>query len=568
MKLLKLYDISLLNLRFGLIPPTMDQVLHKTARSSQLNVGKDYSSGVTLGDGGEFIVEEGDPTHLAALHLVPEAVFKLVGEENIKPGDCYLTNSAHAGGTHHADYTLAVPVFYDNELMFWAINRAHQSDLGAPLPTSYPAKAKNIYEEGLHYPIMQIQSGYEDRKDLIRMIMYRNRVPDRYYGDYLGQLSAVRTAERELIAICDEYGVEKVKEYISWILNYSDRLMADEIGKLPKMENEITIKHDPIWDVAPDGVEVKAKVIVNPKEKTVTVDFTGNKTKNLPFGFNVSEATLSAAAYWGVFSNLKQIPHNAGSYKHIKIKMNDGTVIGRPSREASTAIATTNIVGRAFSAVSMAFVEMGKPYGFAEGANGMLANWAVISGKNPRKEGEKYAAQIFLGAGGGPGLFGYDGWLTFGTPDSGGAMRCDSVELFERNYPILVDRVAVRKDSLGAGEFDGAPGVDVAFGPVDTEITIGYYGDCIVNPPRGVLGGKDAAKSEIFKIDVSGKRIDLDIIKDNEVIKNGEKVVSLTSGGGGYGSPKDRDPNAVIKKVKQGWISAEFARNNYNVSAS
>lgn len=566
MRILKYYEISILNLRFVSIPNTMDQVLHKTARSSQLNVGKDYSSGITLGDGGEFIVEEGDPTHLAALHLVPEAVFKLVGKDKIKPGDCYLTNSPHAGGTHHADYTLAVPVFYDNELMFWAINRAHQSDLGAPLPTSYPAKAKSIYEEGLHFPVMQIQSGYEDREDLIRMIMHRNRVPDRYYGDYLAQLSAVRTAEKELKVICDEYGVEKVKEYISWILDYSDRLMADEIAKLPPMEKEITVKHDPIWDIAPDGVDVKAKVEVNPDEKKVTVDFTGNRMKNLPFGFNVSEATLSAAAYWGVFSNLKQIPHNAGSYKHIQIKMNEGTVIGKPGREASTAIATTNIVGRAFSAVAMAFAEIGKPYGLAEGANGMLANWAVISGENPRKEGEKYAAQIFLGAGGGPGLYGYDGWLTFGTPDSGGAMRCDSVELFERNYPILVDRVSVRKDSLGAGEYDGAPGVDVMFGPIGTEITIGYYGDCIVNRPKGVLGGRDGAKSEIFKIDASGKRIDLDIISDNEVIKEGEKVVSLTSGGGGYGSPKDRDAKKVERKVKNEWISAEFARDNYGVN--
>jgi len=231
--------------------------------------------------------------------------------------------------------------------------------------------------------------------------------------------------------------------------------------------------------------------MIDPDDALITVDFTDNVLKNLPFGFNVSEATLTAAAYWGVFGNLPYVPHNAGSYRRITIKMNEGTVVGKPGPLASTSVATTNITGRAFSAVALAFAELGKPYGLAEGANGILANWALISGVDPRDNGARYAAQIFLGAGGGFGLEGFDGWLTFGTPDSGGAMMFDSVELLERSYPSLVRRVALRSDSMGPGQWDwdGAPGVDVALGPRMGPMSVAYYGDRRQNPPKGVFGG-------------------------------------------------------------------------------
>jgi N-methylhydantoinase B/oxoprolinase/acetone carboxylase alpha subunit len=562
---LKFYQLSILNNEFISIVHEMDEVLHKASRSSQLNVGKDFSSGITLGSGGEYTIEEGDPTHLAALSLVPNAIFRLVGKDKIKPGDCYLTNSPHTGGTHHADFTLAVPVFYENELMFWAINRAHQSDVGAPLPTTYPAGAIDIFQEGLHFPVMAIQTDYENRVDLIRMIKLKNRVPERFYGDYLAQVGALRSAEAKIQALIKDFGMETIKEFISQWVDLSEKRMVEQIKKLPKGDVRADVKHDPIWDVAPLGVDVRARVIIDPEEAMITVDFTENKMENLPFGFNISEATMKAAAYWGVFSNLEYVPKNVGSYKRIKIKYNEGTVIGKPNRTASTSVATTNLVGRLFSAVAMAFTGLGKPFGMAEGANGMLANWAVISGEDQRKNLQRYAAQIFLGAGGGPGISGYDGWVTYGTPDSGGAMRFDSVELLERNFPLLVQKIAIRKDSIGAGEYDGAPGLEVIFGPKDSDMAIGYYGDCRENIPKGVIGGKDGAKAEIFKINEKGERVELPLISDYEIILKGEKVVSLTPGGGGYGSPSNREPDKVFKKVRDEWISFDFAENNYGV---
>lgn len=561
---MKQHELTNLSREFQCIIHEMDQILHKSARSECLNVAKDFSCGITLGDGGEFMIEEGDPSHLAALRLVPEAVLELVGQEEVRPGDCYITNSPLTGGTHHADFTLCVPVFYGDELLFWSINRAHQADVGAPVPTTYPSGARDIYQEGLHLPVMLIQHSYRDRKDLIRMIRLKNRVSELWYGDYLAQLGAVRAGEKRLVELCDKFGLTLVKSFIDQWLDYSERRMIQEIQRLPKRVIEYEVRHDPIRDCAPDGVPVKVRLTIDPDSALIIVDLTGNSLKNLPCGFNLSEATVLAGVYGGIFSNLPSVPPNAGSYRRVKITINEGTVVGKPRRTASTALATTNVCGRVFTAVSAAFTKLGRPYGIAEGSNGMLANWGAISGRDPRHDAE-YATQIFLGAGGGPAVHGYDGWLTYGTPDSGGMMRFDSVELLEHRLPIWVKQVAIRPDSMGPGEWDGAPGVIVAYGPLGHDMSVAYYGDCHDNSPRGVMGGGNGAKADIYKVDDEGNRIALDLITDGEVIRQNEVIVSLTPGGGGYGSPLARDPKLVCKRVRDGWLSAERARETYGV---
>ena len=39
----------------------------------------------------------------------------------------------------------------------------------------------------------------------------------------------------------------------------------------------------------------------------------------------------------------------------------------------------------------------------------------------------------------------------------------------------------------------------------------------------------------------------------------------MSSGGGGYGPPRERDPDRVRRDVAEGWISPERARDVYGV---
>ena len=93
-----------------------------------------------------------------------------------------------------------------------------------------------------------------------------------------------------------------------------------------------------------------------------------------------------------------------------------------------------------------------------------------------------------------------------------------------------------------------------------------YASDGTINPARGVRGGGDGARSQQFKRGLDGE------LKEAPpagavVLEPGETIVSTSSGGGGYGPPKERDPERVRRDVAEGWVSTERARRVYGVDA-
>ena len=48
-------------------------------------------------------------------------------------------------------------------------------------------------------------------------------------------------------------------------------------------------------------------------------------------------------------------------------------------------------------------------------------------------------------------------------------------------------------------------------------------------------------------------------------LNDGESVLGFSCGGGGYGSPFEREPERVARDVVEGWISVEHALQVYGV---
>jgi N-methylhydantoinase B len=172
---------------------------------------------------------------------------------------------------------------------------------------------------------------------------------------------------------------------------------------------------------------------------------------------------------------------------------------------------------------------------------------------------------MFIGYAAGPGLDGYDGWLTFCGADNGGMIVLDSVEIDESMYPIVVEGRWAERDTLGAGEFDGAPSTYLAFRPIADDMHVIYCSDGGENPARGVLGGSDGAPAANFKRLGDGRIVPLPAFH-HEICKPGEAVMGLTCAGGGYGNPLDRDPARVAATVDRGWLSPERAESVYAVA--
>jgi len=559
------YEMTILSQKFESITQEMTQSLLRSARSGVINAARDFSSGITTYESETVMMDEGLPVHLANLHLHPQYVMEKF--DDISEGDLFLDNSPYAGATHHADYTLLAPVFYEGEPMFWSINRAHQADVGAPEPTTYIQNAETIYQEGPHFPGVRVEEDYEEKEDIIRMLKMNIRAGEsQWYGDFLAQVSAVRTGEEGLKDLCDEYGVEKVTAFLDAWFDYGEEMMRSEIGDLPDETIEYTARHDPIYhnDAAPEGIPINVRIDIDPDGEMIYVDLTDN-VENVPAGVNLSEATVTASVRAGVFCNLDpDLPHNYGSTSRIDIDMDEGKVVGKPKFPVGTSCATSNVNDMLFNAMRAAFGQLGEPYGFAEGNAAFPPNWGVVTGHDFRRADEPFANQLFFTAGGGGAVHGHDGWITYGVPDACGVLYRDSIEVDEKKYPVFVDHERLVPDTEGAGQWRGTPGAEVEYTARGNPMTVSFHGTNYEYAPRGILGGEDGANAAVRKRTQDGELVELES-PGVEEIDPGEYIVGRFPGGGGYGDPLERDPDDVLADVEEGYITPDRARNVYGV---
>ena len=376
-----------------------------------------------------------------------------------------------------------VPVFVDGEHLFTACAKAHQADCGNSIPSTYHAYATDVYAEGaLIFPAVRVQKDYADVDDVIRMCRRRIRVPEQWYGDYLASIGAARIGERRLEELTNRYGIETIRRFIDQWFEYSERRAAEAIRQLPAGRYSAVSTYDPLPPILPDGLPIKVEVRVDDVEGRIEVDLTQN-ADNLAFGLNESIACATSNAMCGVFNCIDpDVPHNAGSFARIDVKLREGCVTGIPKFPHSCSMATTNIGDRIVNAVQLAFSEIGEGFGVAEGAMGMGAGAAVISGFDWR-HGGPYINQEWHIANGGPATPATDGWLNFGLPVACGVIYRGSVEVDESKYPMLFDSVRVVPGGAGAGRFRGGPGVEVVYGPRRDPMMVVVSCDGQVNAP-------------------------------------------------------------------------------------
>jgi N-methylhydantoinase B len=541
----------------------MTNTLLRSGRSAVLNTARDFSCSLITSDNELLASAEGLPVHVIGTELLAAAMTELHPE--FAEGDAYLHNDPYLGNTHPADHAILVPVFFEGEHMFTACAKAHQADCGNSLPTTYMPGARDIYEEGaLIFPCVTVQRDYSDVQDVIRMCQRRIRVPEQWYGDYLATLGAARIAERRLKELCEQYGRDTVRAFVREWFDYSERRMVEALRLLPSGRVVGQAVHDPYPGV-PDGVPLKATIDIDSVEGRIEIDLRDNPD-NYAGGLNESQACATNNVITGVFNSIDpDVPHNAGSFRRIAVTLREGCIAGIPKFPHSCSMATTNIADRLVTLTQAAFAELGEGFGLAEGALGMGISYGVISGTDGRYDDEPYVNQIFLGSTGGPGGPVADGWPTYYLPVAASLMYHDSTEVDEQKYPLQVWEKRLIPDSDGAGRQRGALGSKVVYGCKGDPMTVAYSFEGHENPARGVRGGLAGRPSDGWKLDVDGDRIDIPMATALE-IQPGERLVSFTGGGGGYGDPRTRDPRAVCNDVAEGWVSRERANDVYGVA--
>lgn len=555
--------VTLANRMDAIVKEVM-QTCIQSSRSAVIQA-RDLSASICDAQGRLVSIAQGLPIHVLTSNMAVSPLGDLF--EDISPGDCFLNNSPFHGAGHHADYTFCTPVFFNGKLMFWALLRAHQADTGAPEPTVYLPLAKNVYEEGIHWPCVRVQKNYENLDDVLRIGTSNIRVPENWYGDFAAAVGSTRIAERRLTALMEKYGLNDIEQFVEEWLEYGSRRMIEEIKTLPEgtYENDTTL--DPL-PFAPDGITVKIKLTIDHRAGKLIVDLTENPDQ-FEAGINLTEATSKASVMEGIFWCLDPtLPHNSGAFDRVEFKLREGSITGIPVAPVGTSVATDFTADRM---ASCAIALMSKVDPNKGGGEGGYVNWGepVLSGKDFRHNNAPYVDQIIIPgvlAGGGPGVKGYDGWLTWMIGACMGNSWTTSVELWEKNYPHIVECGAqIVPDSAGAGEYNGGPGGRVVTRARGNPTLAAGFGDGKVFPPKGVLGGESGSGNQGYILDSNNNRIqELPMVGIYEV-KAGEALEGIVAGGGGFGDPLNRDPEEVRKDVRKGWVTPQKALSTYGV---
>ena len=210
----------------------MTEVMLRTSMSQILNSSRDFSTAILDADCQLVAQGEGIPVHISALPLAAEAVRDYFGSA-VGEGDVFILNDPYFGGSHLPDITIIHPIFYEGRLIFYAVNRAHHSDVGGGTHGGYNPAATEIYQEGLRIPPLRLYDRGVPRDDLLQMLAANVRHPENFLGDLNAQIGSVKIAARRAESLLDHYGTERLMGYVSGILAATERQGRQFIADWP-----------------------------------------------------------------------------------------------------------------------------------------------------------------------------------------------------------------------------------------------------------------------------------------------------------------------------------------------
>ena len=546
--------------RFNTIANEMTRTMERTAWTSIIALSHDFSCAIYDVKERQVCMMDALPIHTNSMHVVLKEIAR-VFRGDINEGDVIVCNHPYSGNTHVGDLVTACPVFHKGEHLFWSVTKGHQLDCGAFMPTSVPAAAKDVWQEGLQLPPIKFYEKGKPSEDVIRMYLANVRWKEWLYGDLMAQLGSIWTGRRRILELVEYYGKKDLENYIDAILDYSHERMAAEVRGMPDGEF-----HGDAWlDTDGQGgtnIPIHAKVTIS--GDMAHVDFAGSSPQT-PGSNNSTYGVMQAAAGIPIMCMIDPtIPHNEGCLRHIKAEAPEGSVCNA-QYPTSTALATICPADTMQIAVWKALADA-----MPERATGGMPSIHCVpffSGTDRRAEQPKeWGSMVFNASPGGGAGVGTDGWPIMLSPAALGGQKIISVEISEMLYPMQIDRQEIAVDSMGLGEDIGGPGVVIQVRPTSGAMECNVFGDGHMNPPYGTLGGTPGLGGGSYKENLTTGKRTYCSAKGHLVIEEDDIWVGYSTGGGGRGDPLERNPEAVLESVFDGMISLESAEDVYGVA--
>jgi N-methylhydantoinase B len=535
------------------IADEMFAALRKTAMSAIIYEVLDAGTGITDAKGNLASSGAGIPGFVGVLDKAVKRIVELHGNPgDIEPGDVFITNDPYYGGvTHLNDIILMMPVFVDGQLLAWTANIAHWNDVGGMAPGSISMDAKEIYQEGLRLPGVKLISRGEPLRAVIDIMTANTRLPKFLRGDLWAGVAAVRVGARRIEDIVRKYGAGTFTTALSSFMDYGEQIVLKGLASLPKGRFGIEEEQD-------NGLLYKATIEITDKE--FIVDLRDNPPQQ-PGPINCSRDDCFGALQM-IIKNIAD-PYgvaNGGTFRPIRMLTKKGTVFD-PEEPAAMGV---------YYEVGMRLYDMLwrglAPHLGERLPSGHFASicGTLISGIHP-DTGQRFTI-IEPEVGGWGGSSGADGNNAMFSAIHGETYNCPA-EVAEARYGLYVDRLALSEDSGGAGQFRGGKGVvlDYRVRSDGCFLTAAYSRN--KHLPWAAQGGQEGSANRIEVLRADGTK-EIHAVVSGLHLNRDDVIRIITANGGGYGDPRKRDPAAIARDLRDGYITPEQAARDYHYRAT
>jgi N-methylhydantoinase B len=485
--------------------------------------------------------------------------FAELGEE-WRPGDVVIHNHAYYGASHGPDVGFVVPIFHQDELVAFSATTAHHLDLGALTPGSCGiVDATDAYAEGLQFNAIKIEEGGRRNEWFWRFIRDNVRASQLVVGDMEAQVAACRLGAERFLELVGRFGIETVRAAGEDLMDYSERLLRQEIEKLPDGTYEAEGFIDGFQeDPNPAHRDLRIKATVTVAGSDIHVDLTGTSPQidlplNMPF-----EGTVDIAVYLTIRSILldserhPHVPANSGLFRPITIAAPEGCLANpRYPAPVIARFCPGNIVA---DTVMRALAPL-----VPDNVSAGVGNLKVVAYSGLAESGQHWVyMDIQEGSyGGRPGKDGLDAVDTLYANT-----RNNPVEDIESHYPLRVTCYELNVDTGGAGRWRGGLGTvrEIEFlapGGMSLE------GDGSVHPPPGLFGGGDGTPGRVEINHHGANGVEVPSKFPYRSAEAGDRLLLIAPSGGGYGPAAERDHAAIRADIAEGVLSSERARELY-----
>ncbi|MFI7145056.1 hydantoinase B/oxoprolinase family protein [Nonomuraea sp. NPDC050022] len=584
-------------------------VVVRSAYSTFIVEGSDASAAV-LDARGRLIAHSMATTLMNSMALkvaLPELV-RDVPLEVMRPGDVYVLNDAYRGGVHTNDLLVYRPVFVGDRPAYFAATMIHVSDLGGLSAGGMAPLATDIFLEGLQLPPVRLATSAGLEPAVEAILRANSRTPDKVMGDVRALVAGTAVAAARVGALVAEYGAAGLASGIDDYLDYTEARTRAALADLPegRFEASYPIDDDGISpekshdvrvaitlerhssgggriepeasatgaegetqapEIRTDGApqvpatvgvesqETRAVVDVGPPEMRAVVDFAGTGAQ-VPAAINASASQSLAAAVFAVRCFLDPtIPMNDGCLRAIEVRLPEGSLLNArsPYPCGGRYVPIYAAMEAIFQALSDAVPER------AIAPSGILQPFSIAA------VGAPYWIHLSYDFGGVGARRGLDGPDATGVHFGIGRNSVPQAEPVESRCPLIVESIETIPDSGGPGRHRGGLGSRTVYRFLaDCHVTT--RGDRLRLAPPGRDGGLPGRVGGFFKRHLDGTVERLASKVNNVRFAAGEAFVVETTGGGGMGSPHERDREAVLADLDAGRVTERGAQEGYGLT--